>query len=55
MTSDGSGKGGSAKSDFILKGALTKHLMRGGRGSKKGQNHLTSYMDVSLMASQIAF
>ena len=37
MTSDGRGRGGSAKSDFISKGALIKHLMRGGGGVKKGQ------------------
>ena len=44
MTSDG--RGGSAKSDFISKGSLIKHLMRGGGGgSKKGKNHLASYMD----------
>ena len=35
MTSEGKGEGGSVKSDFILKGALTKHLMRG-RGVKIG-------------------
>ena len=46
MTSDGrGGRGGSAKSDFIAKGSLIKHLMRGKGGSKKGKNHLTSYMD----------
>ena len=45
MTSDGRGEGGSAKSDFITKGSLIKHLMRGEGGSKKGKNHLTSYMD----------
>ena len=46
MTSDGRGEGGSAKSDFISKGALIKHLVREeGWGSKKGKNHLTSYMD----------
>ena len=39
MTSDGRGEEGSAKSDFIPKGALTKLLMR------KGKNHLKSYMD----------
>ena len=32
----------SAKSDFITKGALIKHLNE----SKKDQNHLTSYVDV---------
>ena len=37
MTSDGRGEGGSAKSDFISKGALIKHLMRGGRGSKRAK------------------
>ena len=37
MTSDGRGEGGSAKSDFIAKGSLIKHLMRGGGGVKKGQ------------------
>ena len=31
------GEGGSAKSDFINKGALIKHLMRGGGGSQKGR------------------
>ena len=36
------GDGGSAKSDFIGKGAVIRHLMR---GSKYGKNHLTSYMD----------
>ena len=46
MTSDGrGGRGGSAKSDFVSKGTLIKHLMRGEGGSKKGKNHLTSYMD----------
>ena len=39
------GRVGSAKSDFISKEALIKHLIRGGGGSKKGKNHLTSYMD----------
>ena len=39
------GRGGSAKSDFISKGSLIKHLMRGGGGSKKTKNHLISYMD----------
>ena len=39
------GEGGSAKSDFINKGSLIKHLMRGEGGSKKVKNHLTSYMD----------
>ena len=39
------GRGGSAKSDFIRNGALIKYLMRGVGGSKKGKNHLTSYMD----------
>ena len=29
------GRGGSAKSDFISKGALIKHLIRGGGGKKK--------------------
>ena len=38
------GRGGSAKSDFITKGALIKHLMMG--GGSKNQNHLTSYVDV---------
>ena len=45
MTSDGRGKWGSAKSDFISKVVLIKHLMRGEGGSKNGKNHLTSYMD----------
>ena len=45
MTSDGRGEGGSARSEFISKGALIKHLMRGEGGSKNGKNHLTSYMD----------
>ena len=31
------GMGGSAKSDFISKEALIKHLMRGGGGVKKGK------------------
>ena len=31
------GRGGSAKSDFISKGSLIKHLMRGGGGVKKYQ------------------
>ena len=35
MTSDG--RGGSAKSDFISKAVLIKHLMRGGGGVKKWQ------------------
>ena len=39
------GRGGSVKSDFITKGSLIKHLMRGEGGQKKGKNHLTSYMD----------
>ena len=39
------GRGGSAKSDFISKGSLIKHLMRGGGGSKNTKNHLISYMD----------
>ena len=30
---------------FIVKGALTKHLMKGGGGSKKAEDHLTSYTD----------
>ena len=34
MTSDGRGRGGSAKSDLITKGSLIKHLMRGEGGSK---------------------
>ena len=37
MTSDARGEGGSAKSDFISKGSLIKHMMRGGGGVKKGQ------------------
>ena len=41
-TSDDSGKGGLAKSDFILKGALTKHLMRGERGQKRAKKIDTS-------------
>ena len=46
MTSDGVEEGRSAKSefDFIMKGALPNHLMMGGGGSKKAENHLTSYM-----------
>ena len=36
-TSDVGGRGGAAKSDFISKEALIKHLMRGGGGVKKGQ------------------
>ena len=47
------GRGGSAKSDFISKGALIKHLMRGEGGSKKGKNHLTSYMDGPKMIHHI--
>ena len=39
------GEEGSAKSDFISKEALIKHLMREEGGSKKDKNHLTSYMD----------
>ena len=31
------GEGGSAKSNFITKGSLIKHLMRGGGEVKKGQ------------------
>ena len=34
MTSDGMDGGGSAKSDFIYKGALTKHLMTVEGGQK---------------------
>ena len=30
MTSDGMGEGGSARSDFIVKGALANNLMPGG-------------------------
>ena len=41
MMSDGMGEGGSAKSDFISKGALIKHLMMGEGGSKNPENHLT--------------
>ena len=37
MTSDGRGRGGSAKSVFISKEALIKHLMRGEWGSKKAK------------------
>ena len=37
MKSDGRGEGGSDKSDFISKGALINHLMRGGGGVEKGQ------------------
>ena len=33
----GGGRGGPAKSDFITKGSLIKHLMRGGGGVKKEQ------------------
>ena len=36
MTSDARGRGGSAKSEFIKYGSLTKHLMKGGGGVKKG-------------------
>ena len=40
MTSDGRGEGGgSAKSDFISKGSLIKHLMKKVGGSKNGKNH----------------
>ena len=39
------GEGGLAKSDFISKAVVIKYLMRGGGGSKKVKNHLTSYMD----------
>ena len=35
MTSDGRGEGGSAKSDFITKGELKQHLMRGEGGGQK--------------------
>ena len=35
----------SAKSDFITQWSLMKHLMTGEGGSKKAENHLTSYMD----------
>ena len=45
MTSDGMGGGGvSEKSDFIVKGVLTNHLMTGEGGLKKAENHLTSYV-----------
>ena len=44
MTSDGMGERGSAKSDFICKGAL-KTSDEGGGGSKQGENHVTSYVD----------
>ena len=37
MTSDGGGEGGSAKPDFINKGSLIKHPMRGERGFQKEQ------------------
>ena len=40
------GGGGSAKSDFISKLVLIKHLMRGEGGS--GKNYLRSYMDEPL-------
>ena len=41
MISDGmGGEGGSAKSDFMSKGALTKHLFGGGV-SKMSGNHMT--------------
>ena len=44
------GGGGPSKSDFIFKGSLIKHLMRGrGSGSKKTKNHLISYMDDPLV------
>ena len=43
MISDGmGGGGGSAKSDFVSKGSLIKHLMRGGGGLKNTKNHLIS-------------
>ena len=45
MTSDGMGEGGSAKSDFITKRPLIKHLMTVEGGRKRAENHLTSYMD----------
>ena len=35
MTSDGRGRVGAAESDFISKGPLTKHLMRGEVGGQK--------------------
>ena len=46
MISDGMGRGGggSAKSDFISKGSLIQHLMRGGGESKKTKNYLISYI-----------
>ena len=49
MISDGMGKGGSAKSDFISKGSLIKYLMRGEAGSKNTKNPLISYMDDPLV------
>ena len=35
IASNGRGEGGSAKSDFISKWALIKHLMRGGQKMAK--------------------
>ena len=37
MTSDGRGEGGSAKSDFISKVLLIKHMMRGEGGQKRAK------------------
>ena len=50
MTSDVRVEGGSAKSDFISKGLIIEHLIRGEVGQKKGKNHLTSYMDGLLLS-----
>ena len=49
------GRGGSAKSDFISKGSLIKHLMRGEGGSKNTKNHLISYMDDPLWSINMLF
>ena len=54
-TYDGVGGKGSSKYDFILKWALTKHLIRVGEGVKKGQNHLMSYMDGPMSETHIKY
>ena len=43
------GRRGSAKSDFVSKAILIKHLMRGRGGSENGKNYLTPYMDGPLV------
>ena len=57
MTSDGraGGRGGSAKSDFISKVVLIKHLMRGGGGVKKWQKSSDVIYGRPLMGTIVNF